>query len=162
MFNHCYFLTDLTRTQRDVKVKITLEQATKTQRGSRGTTRCGWGGQHQAPAALPPGKRPGTHCIGGWVGPRAGLDGCGKSRPHRDSIPGPSTPEPVAIPTELSRPTHNGMYNSKMRNQRQWAVCKVSPRVAIFGDVILLCLQSTVLLGEGEEIETFSTQRRSN
>ena len=21
------------------------------------------------PAALPPGKRPGTHCIGGWVGP---------------------------------------------------------------------------------------------
>jgi hypothetical protein len=21
----------------------------------------------------PPGKRPGTHCIGGWVGPRAGL-----------------------------------------------------------------------------------------
>ena len=34
----------------------------------------------------------GTHCIGGWVGPRAGLDGCGKSRPHRDSIPGPSSP----------------------------------------------------------------------
>ena len=48
-------------------------------------------GQRQAPAALPPGKRPGTHCIGGWVGPRAGLDGCGKSRPHRDSIPGPSS-----------------------------------------------------------------------
>ena len=23
-------------------------------------------------------ERPGTHCIGGWVGPRAGLDGCGK------------------------------------------------------------------------------------
>ena len=37
------------------------------------------------------GKRPGTLCIGGWVGPRAGLDGCGKSRPHLDSIPG--TPE---------------------------------------------------------------------
>jgi hypothetical protein len=35
-------------------------------------------------------ERPGTHCIGGWVGPRAGLDGCGKSRPHRDSIPVPS------------------------------------------------------------------------
>ena len=42
------------------------------------------GGQLHAPAALPPGKRPGTHCIGGWVGPRAGLDGCGKSRPYRD------------------------------------------------------------------------------
>jgi hypothetical protein len=34
----------------------------------------GVGGQLHAPAALPPGKRPGTHCIGGWVGPRAGLD----------------------------------------------------------------------------------------
>jgi hypothetical protein len=33
------------------------------------------------PAALPPGKTPGTHCIGGWVGPRAGLDRCEKSYP---------------------------------------------------------------------------------
>ena len=32
------------------------------------------------PAALPLGKRPGTHCTGGWVGPRAGLDGCGCSK----------------------------------------------------------------------------------
>jgi hypothetical protein len=47
----------------------------------------GVGGRRHAPAALPPGKRHGTHCIGGWVGPRAGLDGCGKSRPHRESIP---------------------------------------------------------------------------
>ena len=42
------------------------------------------GGQLHAPTALAPGKRPGTHCIGGWVDPRTGLDGCGKSRPHRD------------------------------------------------------------------------------
>ena len=39
----------------------------------------GVGGQRQTLAALPPGKRPGTHCTGGWVGPRAGLYGCGKS-----------------------------------------------------------------------------------
>jgi hypothetical protein len=32
------------------------------------------------------------HYRGGWVGARAGLDGCGKSRPHRDSTPGPSGP----------------------------------------------------------------------
>ena len=51
----------------------------------------GMGGERHTPAALPPAKRPGTHCIGGWVSPRAGLDGCGKSRPHRDSIPGPSS-----------------------------------------------------------------------
>jgi hypothetical protein len=37
-------------------------------------------GQRHAPAALPAGKRPGTHCIGGWVGPAAGLKRCGKSR----------------------------------------------------------------------------------
>jgi hypothetical protein len=33
----------------------------------------GVGGQLHAPAALPPGKRSGTHCVGDWVGPRAGL-----------------------------------------------------------------------------------------
>ena len=31
-------------------------------------------GQQHAPAALYALKRPGTHCTGGWVGPRAGLD----------------------------------------------------------------------------------------
>jgi len=53
-------------------------------------------GQHHAPAAVYPRERLGTHCTEGWVGPRAGLDRCGKSRPHRDSIPGPSSPQPVA------------------------------------------------------------------
>ena len=36
------------------------------------------GGQRQAPAALLPGKRPDTNSIGGWVGPKAGLDGSEK------------------------------------------------------------------------------------
>jgi hypothetical protein len=54
----------------------------------------GVGGQRHAPSVLPPGKRPGTHCMGGRVGPRAGLDGCGKSRlpPGFD----PRTTQPVA------------------------------------------------------------------
>ena len=39
----------------------------------------GVGGQRHAPAALPP-ERPGTHCKEGWVGPRTGMDRCGKSR----------------------------------------------------------------------------------
>ena len=39
-----------------------------------------------------PRERPGTHCTGGWVGTRAGLDRCGKYRHHRDSIPGTSCP----------------------------------------------------------------------
>jgi hypothetical protein len=52
----------------------------------------GVGDQPHAPATLRPGKRHGTHCTGGWVGTRAGMDGCGKSRLHRDSIPGTSGP----------------------------------------------------------------------
>jgi len=38
------------------------------------------------------------------VGFRVGLDRCGKSLPHRDSIPGPSSPQAVAIPTTLPGP----------------------------------------------------------
>ena len=38
------------------------------------------------PRPLYPREIPGIHRIGGWVGPRVGLDGCGKCRPHRDSI----------------------------------------------------------------------------
>jgi len=41
----------------------------------------GWvGGQRHTPAALPQ-ERQGFHCIGDWVGPRAGPDGFGKLRP---------------------------------------------------------------------------------
>jgi hypothetical protein len=40
----------------------------------------GVGGYRHAPAALTPGMTPGTHCVEGWVDPRADLDGCGKSR----------------------------------------------------------------------------------
>ena len=29
---------------------------------------------------LYPRERPGTHCTEGWVGPRVGLDGCGKKK----------------------------------------------------------------------------------
>ena len=50
------------------------------------------GCQQHAPAVLPPGKKHDTHCIGGSMDPRAGLDGCGKSRLHRVPIPGPFTP----------------------------------------------------------------------
>ena len=52
----------------------------------------GVGGQRHAPAALPPGERPGTHCIEGWVDPRAGLDGCGKSQPPPTGIRSPDRP----------------------------------------------------------------------
>jgi hypothetical protein len=31
--------------------------------------------------SLFPRERSGTYCVGGWVGPRDGLEGCGKSHP---------------------------------------------------------------------------------
>ena len=53
--------------------------------------------QRHAPAALNCLDNLGTHCTGGWVGPTADLDRCGKPHLHRDSIPGPSIPYPVAM-----------------------------------------------------------------
>ena len=61
-------------------------------------------GQQHAPAALYPRERPGTHCTGGWVGPRAGLEGREISPP-----PGfdPRTIQPVAQSLyRLSYPAH--------------------------------------------------------
>jgi len=52
----------------------------------------GVGGQHLALPHLPPIKRPGSHFTGvGTVYPKAGVDGCGKSRPHLDLNPGTSS-----------------------------------------------------------------------
>jgi hypothetical protein len=53
-------------------------------------------GQQHAPATLPSRKRPGTHYIGGWVGPRADLDGCEKSPPTGIRSPDrPASSEPL-------------------------------------------------------------------
>jgi hypothetical protein len=79
----------------------------------------GVGGQYHAPAALPPGKRPISHFTGGWVGSRAGLDGCGKSRPHRDLIPGPartvaSRYTDYALPAHSNSSSNVSYYNRVM------------------------------------------------
>ena len=65
----------------------------------------GVGGQLHAPAALPPGKKryPLYRSLGG---PQSRSGQVWKTAPHRrDSIPRPSIPQRVAIPTERSRPT---------------------------------------------------------
>ena len=38
-------------------------------------------GSASRPGRSLPRERPGTHCTGGWMGPRSGLDKCGKSVP---------------------------------------------------------------------------------
>jgi len=61
-----------------IKLKFNLEQAIKAHRGRKGTTLlfnlgAVWGWVVNAtPHPLYPRERPGTHSIGGWVGPRAG------------------------------------------------------------------------------------------
>ena len=73
---------------------------------------------------LYPRERTGSHCIGGWVGSRAGLDGCGKSCPP----PGfdPRTVQPLAsCYTDCAIPVH--LYNKvtlkllcKKKNESAW------------------------------------------
>jgi len=60
-----------------VKVKCSRYRNGVAQRVGRGIAT----GQQHAPAALYPRERPGTHCTGGCVGPRAGLDGRKVSSP---------------------------------------------------------------------------------
>jgi hypothetical protein len=51
-----------------------------------------WNGNlTQRPGHFTPGKEPRYPLYRRLRGPGAGLDGCEKSRPHRDSIPGPSS-----------------------------------------------------------------------
>ena len=89
------------------KVKFTLVQATKAQRGSRSITllfplprrQMGWV-VNATPRPLYPRERAGTYCLGVCVGPRAGLDKCGKSRLPPRFDPPIFSPQRVAVPTE--------------------------------------------------------------
>jgi len=83
-----------------VEVKVTLEQVMKAQRGVDDSPTLsltstlnggGWSSPRLGRFSLGKDPVPGT---GGWVDPRAHLDGCGKSRPP----PGfdPRTVQPVA------------------------------------------------------------------
>jgi hypothetical protein len=63
--------------------RIGVNRLPRAQRGSRGIAllilnlgaRRGWVVSTK-PRSLYPWERPGTHCTGGWVDPRAGLDVC--------------------------------------------------------------------------------------
>ena len=72
-------------------------------------------GQQHDPAALYPWDRQSTHFTGGWVGPRAGLDGRKISPP-----PGfdPRTAQPVAsrYTDYATRPTKNAVRAMEFRS----------------------------------------------
>jgi hypothetical protein len=72
--------------------------------------------QRHAPAAFFPWERPHTHCTGGWVGPRAGLDRCGKC--HITGIRYPDCPARSRSLYRLSYRAHNTEYNSALLTER--------------------------------------------
>jgi len=72
--------------------------------------------------------------------PRAGLDERGKSRLHRDSIPGPPSMWQVATPTKLSRPTK--------------ATGNVTIFTASFYDIKSICLRSVLMSVAGHPQQT--------
>jgi hypothetical protein len=89
------FKNDLFAIQGKVKLEYTQEQAMKAQRRSRGIatmytlslTSVTYGGRwSMSRPATTPGKRPSTHCHGGWVGPRASLDKDRKYHPQPDAM----------------------------------------------------------------------------
>jgi hypothetical protein len=94
----------------ETSIKFTLEQVTKDQKGNKGITLSltsaldGVGGQRYAPAALPPGKRPGTHCFGGRAGPRAVWTGA--ENLASTGNPSPDRPAVASRYTDWAIPAH--------------------------------------------------------
>ena len=88
-------------------------------------------GQRHAPATLYPRERPGTHCTGGCVGPRAGLDRCGKSRAPT-GIRSPDRPVRSQSLYPLRYPAH------------LFTLAKVNSQVHTLGfhAVIMICLET--------------------
>jgi len=102
-----------------VKVKCILVQVLRlctghtAHRGSRGIdllfhnhgTRSGEGSA-SCPGRSLSRERSSTHCTGGWVGPRTGLDRCGNSRPT--GIRSPDRPAHSQSPYLLHYSAHQG------------------------------------------------------
>jgi hypothetical protein len=63
------------------------------------------------PRPLYPRERPGTHCTGGWVGPRVGLDVCKKISPPT-GIRFPDRPARNQSLNRLSYPAHPQQSNT--------------------------------------------------
>jgi len=86
-----------------------------------------------------PRERPGTHCIGGWVGPRADLDRCRKCcSPHPSGIRSPDRP---ARSQSLYRLSYSGAWGHLYRN-KFWMIGHILEIVCISCAVVLSVLYS--------------------
>jgi len=77
------------------------------------------GERHTPPLYNPERERVPTIQQAGWA---LGLVQMGSESlaPHQDSIPGPSSPYPVTIPTTLSQPTKYLMYKFNKKETLLW------------------------------------------
>ena len=107
------------------EVEFGIEQVTKVQRSSRDSSTVsltstvqGVSGQCHAPAALLPGKRPGTHCIVGCVGP-------GAEYPAPNEIRTADRPAIASRYTDYAIPPH---LVTSMAHQNVLNVCYILPR----------------------------------
>ena len=101
---------------------------------------------------LYPRERDGTHCKGGWVGSRAGLDGCGKSRPT--GIRSPDRPARSQSLYRLRYPGPNSLpltfnilhiypFSNSISN---WPTLHPHKKT---GKIIVLCLSMFTFLEKG-------------
>jgi hypothetical protein len=73
------------------------------------------------PRPLYPREKPGTHCTGDWVGPRAGLDRCGKSR--HTGIRSPDCPPRSQLLYRLNYRTHgDDKYDEELEQTKRQSV----------------------------------------
>jgi len=99
----------------------------------------------------PPGKVPGTHFIGGWVGPIVGLDGCGKSAPRLD----PQTVLPVESMYRLSYRGHHAVLKVPFNKPTVSAVsrCHLPRTSSLHGqDISLFSKTSRPALGRTQSL----------
>jgi hypothetical protein len=77
------------------------------------------------------GNKPVILSTGKWVVSRAGLDGYDNSFPHQYSIPGQSSPQRVAIPTEPFRPTEHRLLLAfaSFTNKTKFAISQSAVKV---------------------------------
>jgi len=89
------------------EVTFTLEQSMKAQRYSftLPLTSVLDGGQGSTTRSSLQETDPSTHSTGGWIGPRASLEGYQKFCTHNNSTPRQHSLQQVTVPTILSWPT---------------------------------------------------------
>jgi hypothetical protein len=97
----------------------------------------GWGVSVTPRPLFTPGERPGTHCTGGCVGPRAGLDRCRKSAPPPTGIRSPDRPADYG-----TRPTFHIEWHIKITDALLCSSVSVSrtawARLATGNNVLLI------------------------